>query len=195
MMMKIVCWFQKKKKCLINLQIKRLDEKTKLDEKVNLDNLIYRYKVKTTDAKFDEFDNAFNLLDKIRNGETTLADVKSDKIKFKSDLGKIKKDIKNRSKELKKSTVQYWNSLQSKEQCYYFFDVYSLLASKAENQAKKQSTKNQATKNQIIALAQVKAGNNSESVLNEIKQIIYSFYQLEEVTKKVYNKIIKSIQI
>ena len=89
------------------MQIKRLDEKTKLDEKVNLDNLIYRYKVKTTDAKFDEFDNAFNLLDKIRNGETTLTDVKSDKIKFKSDLGKIKKDVKNRSKELRKSTVQY----------------------------------------------------------------------------------------
>ena len=121
MMMKIVCWFQKKKKCLINLQIKRLDEKTKLDEKFNLYNLINRYKVKTTYAKFDGFDNAFNLLDKIRNGETALADVKSDKIKFKSDLGKIKKDVKNRSKELRKSTVQYWNSLQSKGQCYYFF--------------------------------------------------------------------------
>ena len=89
------------------MQIKRLDEKTKLDEKFNLYNLINRYKVKTTYAKFDGFDNAFNLLDKIRNGETALADVKSDKIKFKSDLGKIKKDVKNRSKELRKSTVQY----------------------------------------------------------------------------------------
>ena len=81
---------------------KRLDEKTKLDEKVNLDNLIYRYKGKTTDAKFDEFDNAFNLLDKIRNGKTTLADVKSDKIQFKSDLDKIKKRHKKQIKRVKK---------------------------------------------------------------------------------------------
>ena len=29
----------------------------------------------------------------------------------------------------------------------------------------------------LIALAQVKAGNNSNSLLNEIKQIVYSLYQ------------------
>ena len=45
-----------------------------------------------------------------------------------------------------------------------------------------------------IALAQVKAGNNSESLLNEIRQIVYSFYQSKQITKKVYNNIIKSIQ-
>ena len=46
-----------------------------------------------------------------------------------------------------------------------------------------------------IALAQVKAGNNSESLLNEIRQIVYSFYQSKQITKKVYNNIIKSINI
>ena len=44
-----------------------------------------------------------------------------------------------------------------------------------------------------IALAQVKAANNSESLLNEIRQIAYSLYQSKQVTKKVYNSIIKSI--
>ena len=44
-----------------------------------------------------------------------------------------------------------------------------------------------------IALAQVKAGNNSESLLNEIRQIIYSLYRSKEITKKVYNN--KSINI
>ena len=43
-----------------------------------------------------------------------------------------------------------------------------------------------------IALAQVKAGNNSESLLNEIRQIVYSLYQSKQITKKVYN-IFKSI--
>ena len=35
-----------------------------------------------------------------------------------------------------------------------------------------------------IALAQVKAGNTSENLVNEFKQIIYSLYQEKEVTKK-----------
>ena len=46
-----------------------------------------------------------------------------------------------------------------------------------------------------IVLAQVKAGNNSESLLNEIRQIVYSLYQSKQITKKVYNNIIKSINI
>ena len=46
-----------------------------------------------------------------------------------------------------------------------------------------------------IALAQVKIGNNSESLLNEIRQIVYSLYQSKQITKKVYNNIIKSINI
>ena len=35
-----------------------------------------------------------------------------------------------------------------------------------------------------IALAQIKAGNNSESLLNEIRQIACSLYRSKEITKK-----------
>ena len=44
-----------------------------------------------------------------------------------------------------------------------------------------------------IALAQIKAGSNSEGLLNEIRQNVYSLYQSKQITKKVYNNIIKSI--
>ena len=44
-----------------------------------------------------------------------------------------------------------------------------------------------------IALAQLKADNNSESLLNEIRQIVYSLYQSKKLQKKVYNNIIKSL--
>ena len=46
-----------------------------------------------------------------------------------------------------------------------------------------------------IALSQVKLGNTSENVLNEIRQIIYSLYRAKEITKKVYNNIINSIKL
>ena len=44
-----------------------------------------------------------------------------------------------------------------------------------------------------IALAQIKAGNNSENLLSEIRQIIYSLYQVKEIIKKVYNNLVKSL--
>ena len=44
-----------------------------------------------------------------------------------------------------------------------------------------------------IAFPQVKAGNNSENLLTEIRQIIYSLYQSREITKKVYNNLMKSL--
>ena len=56
-------------------------------------------------------------------------------------------------------------------------------------------TPNQIVKGLPIALALIKAGNNSESLLNEIRQIVYSLYRSKEITKKVYNNIIKSIKI
>ena len=46
-----------------------------------------------------------------------------------------------------------------------------------------------------IVLAQVKGGNNSENLLNEIRQIVYSLYQSKEITKKVCHNMIKLIQI
>ena len=45
-----------------------------------------------------------------------------------------------------------------------------------------------------ISLAQVKAGNNSENLLNEIRQILYFLNQSKEITKKVHNNVIKSIR-
>ena len=45
------------------------------------------------------------------------------------------------------------------------------------------------------ALAQVKAINTSENLLNEITQIIYSLYWAKEITKKVYNNIMNSIKL
>ena len=57
-------------------------------------------------------------------------------------------------------------------------------------------TPNQMLKRLPIALAQVKAGNNSESLLNEIRQICNnSLYRSKEITKKVYSNIINSIKV
>ena len=52
-----------------------------LDKNVNSDDLIYRYKGMTGDAKFDKFDGALDIINKIKNGEISLADVKNNQEK------------------------------------------------------------------------------------------------------------------
>ena len=46
-----------------------------------------------------------------------------------------------------------------------------------------------------VALAQIKTSSNLEILLNEIRQIVYYLYQSKEITKNVYNNIIKSIKV
>ena len=76
--------------------------------------------------------------------------------------------------------------------CYVKYDAKR---NKTERTGLKILSPKQMLQRLPIALAQVKAGNNSERLLNKIRQIVYSLYQSKQITKKVYNNIIKSIQI
>ena len=93
----------KKKKIFNELADKRLDEITKLNEKVNFDDLIYRYKGNTADLKLNQFDNAFS---KMREGKISLTDAKNNQAIFLSDLNEINRgNKKHRPKEQKNSIV------------------------------------------------------------------------------------------
>ena len=81
-----------------------------------------------------------------------------------------------------------------------FYDDYYSIKSEAKIRATKGTglkilTPKQMLQRLPIAFAQVKAGNNSKCLLNEIRQIIYSLHQSKQITKKIYNNIIKSIQL
>ena len=69
--------------------------------------------------------------------------------------------------------------------------AYKSKQNKTEGKGLKILTPKQMLQRLPIAFAQVKAGNNSESLLTEISQIVYSLYQSKQITKKVYNSIIK----
>ena len=66
--------------------------------------------------------------------------------------------------------------------------------SKQEGKGRKILTPKQMLQRLPIALAQIKAGNKAQSLLHEIRQVVYSLYQSKEITKKVYNNILKSIR-
>ena len=92
---------------------------------------------------------------------------------------------------------------KARNEAIKFINDYSSMMSEAKYKSKQNKTEGTGlkilTSKQMlqrlpIALAQVKVGNNSESLLNEIRQITYSFFQSKQITKKLYNDIIESIQ-
>ena len=106
----------------------------------------------------------------------------------------VKKTLEQ--KEVINNLEKFYNS---REEVINFFRDYIEMLSDANYNAKQNETKGKGLKiltpKQMlqrlpIALTQVKAGNNSESLLKEIRQIVYSLYQSKHITKKVYNNII-----
>ena len=55
----------KQKEIFNKLADKRLSKISELNKKVNLDELVYRYKGRSPDELFDKSDNALDLIDKI----------------------------------------------------------------------------------------------------------------------------------
>ena len=54
-------------------------------------------------------------------------------------------------------------------------------------------TPNQMLSRLPITLAQLEAGNNSEKLKNEIRQLLYSLYRSKNMAKQVYNNLINYI--
>ena len=146
--------------------------------------LIYRFKGKIAGIKFDEFDNALGIINNIRDRKKNLSEVKNNQEKFKLYLGEITKGAK-KAKEQKNTIYNIKILYKARNEAINFYDDYSLMMSEAKSKAKQNETKGtglkiltpkQMLQRLPIALAQVKAGNNSENLLNEIRQIIYSLY-------------------
>ena len=69
-------FISKQKEIFNKLVDERIEKTSDLDEKVNRNDLIYRYKGRFADTKFNEFDNALDFINKIRDGKKDLASVK-----------------------------------------------------------------------------------------------------------------------
>ena len=68
------------------------------------------------------------------------------------------------------------------------------VVSKAKGASLKLLTNKQMLKRLPILLAQIQAGNNSDQLKNEARQILYSLYRSKLLTKSVYNNLIKAIR-
>ena len=90
----------------------------------------------------------------------------------------------NKTQEQRKTLANLNMLFNGRNEAINFYDAYSSIILKAKTMTSEQGgtslkilTPKQMLQRLPIVLAQVKAGNNSESLLNEIRQIVYSLYQ------------------
>ena len=123
------------------------------------------------------------LIVQIRDGKKDVSGLKDNQGKYKSYLGKIKKGSKKHRSKAQKNTLYDVEMLQkARNEAIKFYDDYSSMIFEAKSRATKGTGLKILTPKQMLqrlptALAQVKAGNHSESLSNEIRQIVYSLYQ------------------
>ena len=192
--------FSKEREIFKDIYNKRLDKIEAMNNEIDYDDLDYAVLKSNMEYNFSIEKDPISFLNAIKEGEISLEEAKNRQKNYLHYLNIIRKGYKNAS--LKKTLSNIENHFNARESAIKLIEDYGSMNLEAKKLAREQEgtglkilTPNQMLKRLPIALAQIKAGNNSESLLNEIRQIVYSLYRSKEITKKVYNNIINSIKV
>ena len=170
-----------------------------MDNKIGYDNLKYVFEKSGLEYNFNKIKDPMTLLKDIGDGKISVEEAKEKQKDYYSYLNTIRRGNKNASQ---KRTLANINILfKARDNVIKYVQDYSSMILEARKLAREQDgeglkilTPNQMLKRLPIALAQIKAGNNSERLLNEIRQIVYYLYRSKKITKMLYNNIINSIK-
>ena len=180
---------------------KRLDKIEEINNKIDYNNLNYVVVGTGDEYDFNNLDDPLTFLNNIKKGKISMNKAIEQQENFYKYLNIIR--IGNENDNQKKVLANAYILFNGTNSAIKFIEDYGSMILEAKRLAKEEQVgkglkilaPNQMLKRLPIALAQVKAGNNSESLLNEIRQIVYSLYRSKEITKKVYNNIINSIKV
>ena len=106
---------------------------------------------------------------------------------IKEVLNRMKKVIKNVPENKKFMIEESEKIIDIVERIFYFNQLDQ------SGQGLKILTRNQMLSRLPIYLAQLKAGNNSEKLKNEIVQLLYSLYRSKKLTRKLYKSLVDII--
>ena len=172
----------------------------RLYDSVDYNDLKFEYMTVDKNVSFYEYMDSKELFNAIRDNKIEFSEAKNKQNDFLNKLTNIK--ISRKTLQQEKIINNLERFYVSRQEVINFFRDYTEMFSDANYHAKQNETKGKVLKTLTpkqmlqrlpITLAQVKASNNSENLLNEIRQIIYSLYQSKEIIKKVYNNLMKSL--
>ena len=105
---------------------------------------------------------------------------------IKSGLNDLKKEIENMGEEEKE--IEKPNEIVNIVE-----EILEFNKQNQSGQGLKILTPDQMLSRLPITLAQLKAGNNFEKLINEIRQLLHSLYRSKKLSKTIYNHLIKTI--
>ena len=146
---------------------KRLDKLEELNNKIDYDNLKYVVERSGDQYSFNKLKDPIALLNIIKNGKISLEEAKEKQKDYYNYLNTILK--RNKSANQKRTLANIKIFINARDNAIKFIEDYSSMILEAKKLAKEQEgtvkilTPNQMLKRLPIALAQIKAGNNSES--------------------------------
>ena len=105
---------------------------------------------------------------------------------IKNELSYLKKKVENMNEEEKE--IEKPNKIISIAEKIFEFNKQN-----QQGQGPKMQAPNQMLSRLSITLAQLKAGNNSQKLKNEIRELLYSLYLSKKLTKIIYNNLINII--
>ena len=161
-------------------------------------NLKYTVISTGEEFEFDKSEDPILFLNDIKKGKISLEEAKNIQRDYENYLKYIRKG--NENDEQRKILANINVLFDARNNAIKFIEDYGSMILEAKRLAKQEGTglkiltPKQMLEALPIALAQIKAGNNSRGLLNEIRSV-YSLYQSKEITKKVYDNIIKSIRV
>ena len=181
---------------------KRLIKLQKQKNTIDREKLVYKASEYTCDFRNFRTIRTFGI--NIHNGEITLEEADEDQSKLVDEIeifnNKTRPQNANKKQEKEIVLENLYRFYDAREKVLNGFNSKIFLIKfkgsgllNSEQSKLKVLTAKQMLQRLPIALPQVKAGNNSENLLNEIRKIVYSLYQSKEITKKVYNNLIKSL--
>ena len=146
-------------------------------EKKNINNKLFNY--------YFRYSSPSNMMDKLGNAED---EQNKEQVYFiNKQLTKIKKIVKNVPQDRRFKTEENENIIDVIER------ILELNSETQLGKGLKILTPDQMFSRLPIILAQLKAGNNPEKLVNEIRQLLYSLYRSRKLTKTIYNDLINTI--
>ena len=194
----------KEREIFKDISNKKLNKIEEINTKIDYEDLDNVNLSKYMEYNFSIEKDPISLLKAIKDSKITLKEARDRQRNYEHYVNIIRKRYKNSVQKKTLSNIE--NHFNARENAIKFIEDFGSMVLEARRLAREQEgkganemlkilTPNKMLKRLPVALAQVKAGNNSESLLNEIRQIVYSLYRSKEITKKVYNNIINSIKV
>ena len=160
-----------------------------MNNKIDYNNLQYVAVNSGKIYNFSELIDPLTFLNEIKKGKMSLEEAKNYQQNYLNYLNIIRKGSKNANQKITLANINI--HFNARNNAIKFIENYGSMILEAKKLAKEQEgtglkilTSNQMLKRLPVALAQIKAGNNSESLLNEIRQIVYSLYRSRKLLKK-----------